>query len=384
MGLDVWIYGPGYGESILMAWDALPNKEGTARRTAFIDCHGGIDFDEHPAIVQWGKMGCPDVAWVAITHPHMDHIRNASTMMAVAGCNAETLLWWGGVTMERLEAFYSKLGEDVALREERLGRLAVMTSRFIKDLNQLQRRRHGHRTEAHPPMILAPSEIIDAVCEEETPDGRLTISTISPWLEPQKVYTGWVDEQIQRDRDGHPIIFPKRGAFNSTSLGMVVQHGNAQVLLGGDMEENNWDNLHRARTSAHPENRHRGKLTTFKPCLIKVSHHGSETGHIPEMWGPGTGFFGSLKTGSKPPICIITPWRNAGRRLPDKDLVTRIAKAGCEVWETATKDEATAVDDTTTLPDSFIHLRVNAETNEAKMIEQRFCRRTPSSNLFVS
>ena len=83
------------------------------------------------------------------------------------------------------------------------------------------------------------------------------------------------------------------------SNAFVINYGTAQIILGGDMEEENWCELIKSE-----------KCPEFRPCVVKVSHHGSTTGRIAGMWG-ASGFLGKHR-----PVCVITPWQGGGRKLP--------------------------------------------------------------------
>lgn len=376
MALDVWIYGPGFGEAILLIWDEDRNGTGTERRAAFIDCYGGRDYESHPALCQWQDAGCPDVALVAVTHPHLDHIQHASIMMEAAGCTADTILWWGGQDLRRMRAFYDQLSEDNAMREQETGKAAAMTRGFLNDITALDDGKHRCRP-AGPKPDIRTAMGIDLAYEEPTAAGLLRFHSISPWLGPQTPYTEWIDSQIYTTRTGGTVVCPRKGVANCTSLGFLIEYGGAQVLLGGDMEDDNWTHFNAARSG---NGKHKDSLPSLRPCLIKVSHHGSSTGHVPEMWKPGCGFFGWRgATVDDRPLCVVTPWRrgNAERHLPDPDVVRMISRAGCHVWETASSPELAGIDRNSRPCGTYIYVSVDPLHNRATVLSENLCRHTP-------
>jgi hypothetical protein len=377
MPLDVWIFGPGFGESILLMWDVKNQGYGTVRRAAFLDCYGGSNYALHPGLCQWRDAGCPSVALVCITHPHLDHILHASVMMAAAGCLADKAIWWGGQDLRRTRAFFGQMSQDLALKGKELGKTSEATWRFLNDLDSLKKGIHGCRPAGPKPDVLSAMGT-DPVHSEQATDGLVQFHAISPWLGPQTEYTKWIDSQVLTTPTGKTEVRPNKGVANCTSLGFLIRYGEAQVLLGGDMEAENWSSFDNARTNGVD------KTTIFplNPCLIKVSHHGSFTGGIDGMWKPGCGFFGSLERGHAAPHCVITPWRMGDRRwhLPNPKVVEKIAQAGCHVWETASTLNVGLIDRSTRPIQSFVHFLVDPDRNEGRMVEEHLCRYTAAQS----
>jgi len=374
MALDVWIYGSGFGESILLMWDGIGEKGDTERYAGFIDCYGGRDYESHPALCQWLSDGCPRVALACITHPHLDHIRYASVMMAAAGCTADKVVWWGGHDLRYLRAFYAQMREDLALTEHELGLTAEMTWGFLNDLDALGKGIHKC-IPMGPKASVTTAMGTDPVLSTKTADGVLRFYAVSPWLGPLTTYTKWVNSQVYTVPTGRTEVRPNRGVANCASLGFLIQYGNAQVLLGGDMEADNWAQFH----TVWPSKEESAALPRVNPCLIKVSHHGSATGTIDGMWRPRSGFFSSLeRCGGQEPHCVITPWQMGDSRwhLPDRAVVDMISQAGCHVWETASFPSTNPIDRSTRPVGSFIHFVINPERNEVAQVSYHSCRHT--------
>ena len=307
-----------------------------------------------------GQEGQPEVVLAAITHPHLDHVNGAGTMLRkiLQERKLKKVLWWGGHTLRRTRKVYlhaKKYAQGVEPRGA-----AQMTTDFLDELVGFQ--------DARTVGTIAP-EIdegyeLSLAYSGETSDGPIKFHVISPWEGPQTEYTQWVDAKVRAE--------PRKGVANATSMGFLIEYGSAQILLGGDAENPNWDECWKALTT---DEEHKNKLPPLVPCLIKVSHHGSKTGCIPGMWE--SGFFRSIEKGGPPPVCVITPWRNGGHRLPKPDMIEKISEAGCHVWETAALGETSGIDDATNPLSSFIHLRVDATTNKANLENHRFCQYTP-------
>ena len=296
--------------------------------------------------------------------------------MAAAGCTADLVVWWGGQTLRRIRALYGQMSEDMIVQEQELGITSAMTWGFLNDVDALEKGKHKCRPSGTKAEVRSPMEY-DLVYSGQTANGPLEFYAISPWLGPQTAYTRWIDSQICIASGGETEVRPSKGLANCTSLGFLIKYGKAQVLLGGDIEADNWTCLRGAR----PKENQKDMLPQFDPCLIKVSHHGSPTGEIDGMWKPNSGFFSSLPgTDRNPPHCVITPWRLGDPRwyLPKQDraVLERIAAAGCHVWETASKSDTSPIDLSTRLTESYIHFVVDPKHNEARVIDEHFCRHT--------
>ena len=367
MPLDVWIYGSGFGESILLIWDTPDKNE---RHAAFIDAYGGSTWESHPALRQWKAEGCPPIDCMAITHPHLDHIRNASVVLDEACPSARALLWWGGHGLQTQERFLGRLIQHHKIQDSEPRRAAHHTYLLVGDLNRLNRGRHIRRPDGTIPQILEPKEI-DQCHECQTDVGPMRIHSISPWLIPQKRYTDWLNEQIVRDKNGQTIIRPsEKGVANSISLGFLIEYGEARVFLGGDMEKDNWGDFNQERVSRKCAD----ALKQMHPCLIKVSHHGSNTGVIPGMWEKDQGFFGWRgNTEEQRPHCVVTPWRAGNRKLPDETVLQKIAQSGCHVWQTGHWPEGHGIDKGTRPVASHVHFRVDGKQNHARKMKDVFC-----------
>jgi hypothetical protein len=109
-------------------------------------------------------------------------------------------------------------------------------------------------------------------------------------------------------------LFPSED-HNLSSLALLIRFGKTQMILGGDVETAGW----------------RHALRDFEPGLlsanlVKVPHHGSPTGHCPELWT-------TFATGDKP-ISVITAYRR--HSLPCHDMLCHIRDHSDYVYSPST------------------------------------------------
>jgi hypothetical protein len=140
----------------------------------------------------------------------------------------------------------------------------------------------------------------------------LSVSALSPWGDERLRFNRLVRDGIGKNgalSDTHREV-------NCISSALLVSYGQAQIVLGGDVEQTNWACLLDS-----------GLCPSFAPCVVKVSHHGSSTGKVQGMWSQA-GFFGGR---GKKPVAVITPWRG---ELPEMEVIREIQNSGFMVYVT--------------------------------------------------
>lgn len=311
MSLRVWIGGPRFGESIVISW-----SDAEGRTVAAV-------IDSHAQLAEWRlkDLGFPAVRFVAATHPHYDHIENLAEVMI--GERPDKVHWWGddSVTHEKLcHRLIDKLVHPDST--------AANHCRAFFSAAKLS----GHAR-------LAMTEPGDLMYDTTDQTGtKLSIWALGPWPESRHAYLKSFHGQF-------PGTGVKRAsvAANRTSLGLLVTYGDAQAVLGGDMEKPNWEALKQGWGIVQQRATANGRPVPpdIAPALVKVSHHGSNTGHTEGMWPEGQGWFGN---GAKP-WCVVTPWcfpaagENVSRTLPDKDTLNMLHASGCKVMLTGTPND---------------------------------------------
>lgn len=93
----------------------------------------------------------------------------------------------------------------------------------------------------------------------------------------------------------------------------MVTFGKTRVLLGGDVEQAAWKDI-------CPE----FKEDHFHVHAVKVSHHGSETGFITDLW--------EKRLGKVKPVAVIAPYRRF--QLPKTNALAHIVNHAARVFLT--------------------------------------------------
>lgn len=134
----------------------------------------------------------------------------------------------------------------------------------------------------------------------------IRVSAMSPMPAASHKALAWVQGQLA-SRTGY-VRHPAVPSPNFSSIAIFIDVGQEGILLGSDLEDHamyGWTAL-----ALHPRWNNGNKAG-----LYKVAHHGSETGHSPEIWS-------NLLISS--PAAALTPFFHGGVSLPSASDVTRL------------------------------------------------------------
>jgi hypothetical protein len=339
VSLDVFIYGPGFGEAIILRWQ---NKSGTFG--ALVDGLGAGEGEWLAARLK--ALGIFQLKFLVATHPHLDHIENLAKAMGLLDWPVEYFWWWGGLGQQAFIEFYNRLASQH-------GRELQGTAAAVRDLLQDSR---IAEIERNRPRVLDVGFGGPMYQEARASGPPLYVCSLSPCGGPLLRFARQVAGAIQR---GGRIEHRYYDA-NLASISLLVEYGAAQIILGGDVEDANWSEMRR-----------KPDLPKLRPSLVKVSHHGSRNGKIDGMWS-SEGFFGRRGPSS---LAVVTPWRprferEERRHLPDEETIEEICRAGFTTYVTGERDP----EDLGRKIDSFVHVQVE-EDGTAKVVDQAFTRR---------
>ena len=301
MSLELHIYGSGYGETILLRWPTATGWNG-----AVVDARCLRKGEWLAGKIR--ELEIDNLELVSATHPHADHIYNLAAGVEASGKPVGKCTFWGGGSLSLWRAFFIRLEKEN--KEVENQRFAQMAHEFIKWLLR------KHATPVRD-LVGDPDDSIHTFFETVAGTTALKFRSLGPWFDGMA--------QIARDltavKDGKPLAFKLTDA-NAVSTAMLIEYGDAQIVLGADMEEANWAEV--AKSTGYPQ---------FRPSVVKVSHHGSANGRIQGMWPQGGGFFHGR---GKDAIAVVTPWQLAGNELPKGTaIIEEICAAGFDLYLTA-------------------------------------------------
>lgn len=256
--IEVSLFGPGYGESIVIHLGC--------DRWVVVDSCLDKDTGRAAALVYLEEIGVDvqmQVEMIVCTHWHDDHIRGMASILAA--CPKARFVCSSSL---RESAFL----ELVALSETIRGSHGGGLNEFARMLQQIIMRRQ--RAEPSP---LETCHAGSVLLEHKDSSSLLKIASLSPSDADHKrmseAFAGKRDQILSADfKQTVPSMHPNLG-----SIVLRLEIGEQTILLGADMEnrkskEGGWNAiLSHAHTASNAE-------------FYKISHHGSSTGDRPEIW----------------------------------------------------------------------------------------------------
>jgi Metallo-beta-lactamase superfamily len=287
--LEISLFGPGYGESM-----ALHVGNG---RWMVVDSCTDSESGRSAVLAYLERIGvdcAKNVVAVLATHWHDDHVRGLGEV--VRTCESSRFLCSA--------AFRS--GEFLALTQSAvLGteRTTSGVNEFARILEILRQRKRAGGLHCGPDFVLENTIVLEGdECELRA------LSPSSAAIE--KALAGIASMLPERRRPHLRIAAPTP---NEGSVALWFKGAGGAALLGADVErratnDRGWG----AILAIGPER-------SGRAGLVKLPHHGSESGHDDRMWGS------LLERG---PGAMLTPWSRGARVLPtdsDRDRIVRLA-----------------------------------------------------------
>ena len=306
--IQIIVFGPGFGESILLH---LGN-----RNWFIID--SCLNDEESPAAISLLKnMGvnvANEVKLVVATHLHADH--TGGLYQTIKECKSAKFAVSATLRDENFRAFLEVYNSDSNSidttdgKQEILRCLNEVVARseapiFVQQDRQIWVASKGELKHKKPVEILAlsPSDF-------QFNAFLFNIGNQMNFLKSKSKTTPVKQREVSLDNENH------------ISIATRVTIGDFSILLGADVEMSNspkfgWKNIVNNYKNQEP-----------KSHILKLPHHGAESGHSDEMWK----FL--LK---KKPISIIAPWNLAGKSLPTQQDIERIKGFSDSVYITSTE-----------------------------------------------
>jgi len=291
--VEITLFGPGFGESLVIhlgdgRWiiidSCLDTESGEPAALCYL-AHIGVD----PA----------SVSHVIATHWHDDHVGGLSRV--VEACANATFCCAAALTS-------TEFLNLVTVFNKRTIAITTGLSEIEKVLYLLMQRR------VQPRYVLGDMPL---PATSSAPEARVT--ALSPVNAEFVRFIQSLARHVPTDlTTKHRFPRPDE---NDISIAALLMVGNACALLGADLET----------TTSSNRGWNAVLASTNRPAaigsLFKVPHHGSETGHHPDVW---TGLL------DPQPVAILTPW-NRGSKLPTRDDRKRISSFAERSFITATE-----------------------------------------------
>lgn len=284
--IEVSIFGPGVGESVLLhlgdgQWVIIDSC---------IDAKTGV-----VPLLYLERIGVDPataVSHVVATHAHDDHIAGIADVFKA--CKSARFVLADAFTLEEI------VTHAVADELKPVGRPKIY-SEYLSIFREAGRRGLPDGLSA----LNFVSEGRDLLPRDSTRfDRPLVLRALAPSDEAKRRSRAFISTQVPREGESirTPMLDP-----NLISIALWVEVGGKAMLLGGDLRSGpagcGWSAV---LLTHHP---------TMRASLFKVPHHGSPNADLPEVW---------LKLLSRNPLALIAPYRAGRTPRPSPTDVARI------------------------------------------------------------
>jgi len=300
--IEVSVFGPGYGESILLH---LGQNEWIVVDSC-LHQHLGIP----PTLTYLRSLGIEPseaVKLVVATHWHDDHVRGLATILREC-------------TSARFVCSAALASDDFLTLVEAFGSRSMMTSSGVEEFKQiidiLRHRVSTGRSESRGPDEWASeNKILYQRPASPTPCRIYSLSPSSASITLAFIEMGSL---LPSAKDSKKRLVAQRP--NSIAVVLWIEIADVSILLGSDLEETSnpatgWSMI------VNSHNRPFGRASVFK-----IPHHGSETADQPAVW---------CEMIREKPYAVLTPFSQGNISLPSKKIAEAICQRTDNAYSTA-------------------------------------------------
>ena len=301
--LGVHIIGSGVGESIIIQ---LPDGQ-----VGVIDCYthtvNTSTAEERVAANETlrflvNELKVDSLAFLGVTHPHEDHARGIRQLLEHFLPRIGQIWMHAGSELGYLRQFFrAKYKTGIKLDIEKL--FAEPPGTFYVELLRLRKLVEKY-VKQNGIFVSFRGFGCTELCA-----GAVEVCFLGPSDTRAQQYemslannlTGVVAEngKVLNDNWNHGAV-----NHNEISAGCLIKFGKTAIVVGGDMEKAAWQDA-----MSH-------KSVSLQAQLVKISHHGSETGHV-------EGLFEKHAIGKRRPIGVVAPYLT--HQIPDEEGVKYLA-----------------------------------------------------------
>ncbi len=302
--LEVSIFGPGYGEAILLhigdgKWFLVDScLDPNSGEPASLKYLHDLKIDVEQA-----------VELVVATHWHDDHIRGISKLFKQ--CQSAEFVISNALRDKEFLTLTSLYGEPSASKNSGL-------DEFSEVIQLLESRKKSGMRFNPPKLATADKLLYRGRIEATSGPVEVKVSALSP-SDASILQAGFAFAELLTDEKQNRKRFPSPTP-NHTSVVLWVEVGPHKILLGGDLEKTSnpktgWSVILDEST-----------IISGKAGLFKVPHHGSENAHHDQVWS-------DLLLNES--FAILSPFGQGKKPLPSRTDVERLIGLTPHVYATS-------------------------------------------------
>lgn len=287
---EVSVFGPGYGESIVV-------HLGSGNWLIVDSCFDYVSKASSPLyyLQKIGVNPSKAVKLVVATHWHDDHVRGLSSV--IRECQSARFVCSAALNSNEFFSFvYSLAGRPMMTNSG--------VEEFSKIIQILKDRIESTRPESRgPEWAVADRPLLKCL----PPYIPCTVHALSPSSATMTLALNEIAQEIPSDRETKRRAVALRP--NQVAVVLWIAIENISILLGADLEETKdsgtgWSVI--VDSTTKPSGR---------ACVFKVPHHGSSSADQPKVWSEML---------EKEPFALVTPFVEGGTNLPTRRDTGRI------------------------------------------------------------
>ena len=288
--IEVTVFGPGYGECIILH---IGNGNWIIVDSCLNDKSSPVALDY---LRNLGLNPAEVVRLIVATHWHDDHIKGIGKLVEICDgadfccasvlCTKELLAMVGAVSGRPMSQSGSGLQELYTV-------MSLLAERRSNPKHALANRRIFYTDN----------------CE---------IWSLSPFDRDYTTFLRKLDSLIPKESETKRRISSLTP--NRVSVVLLFKIDDTAILLGSDLEGRGWLEI------LDSQERPRAKASVFK-----VPHHGSQNSHQDRVWNEML---------DRSPVAVVTPWRRGSQSLPKPSDVRRVLSYTPKAYATATVEDS--------------------------------------------
>lgn len=285
--IKIVTFGPGYGESIVLfipkiGWGVVDS------------CKYKIGKEKHnPSLDFLISNKVERLSFVILTHPHEDHYDGLDEIVEAFLGRIDRIAYYSGSGLREYRRY---LAVNDLLGNPGLRNLGRVFESFKKARDNGARGR-----------VISENTII--VSNNEV-DNIVKIMALSPSAKSIEKYQEILHRSLPKE-NGDFLQYVNDREHNLISAAIYIRVGNATIILGSDVEIGNDSSMGWKAILDNED------LPNIACHVVKVPHHGSETGFCHELWR-------IFAQNASLHLSIVTPYNRGKNPLPQADLLNEI------------------------------------------------------------
>jgi beta-lactamase superfamily II metal-dependent hydrolase len=301
--LELTLFGPGYGESIVLhipglGWGVVDSCSwrplGQPAKT--------------PPLEYLRLLSVDSLFFIILTHPHEDHYQGMAEILRAYRGRIRYVSRYHGEGVRELKVYLA--------RQRLTGRSGMASLGEV--FTAMEEAKEGGAYE------LRLSEMTQIIAHQnlqvgESPIFGVQIVALSPSAESGERYTNLLRQSIPNV--GERVLPLKDELHNYIASAISLAAGQVRVILGSDLESGATDRMGWRGVLSNPD-RH-----NLSADLVKVAHHGSRNAHFQGAW--------QLHGEGGLPLAVLTPWDRGAKPLPQESDIQRLKGVSAQVGQIA-------------------------------------------------